>query len=135
MTLMDAINKARQRVWAQQHPEFFEQAFLDADGTLVRSDDECIEGLDFAYDGHYGYHPLLISRWPIPASHCFCSTAVATVPFVREILAHVFLDKAVAFAWETGFARSCCVEIRTSLRPSIWIAGDAAGNIRFIFRV
>ncbi len=23
VTLMDAINKARQRVWAQQHPEFF----------------------------------------------------------------------------------------------------------------
>ena len=61
MTLMDAINKARQRVWAQQPPEFFEEAILDADGTLVPSDAECKQGMDFAYDGQYGYHPLLIS--------------------------------------------------------------------------
>jgi hypothetical protein len=41
MTLMDEINKARQRVWAQQPSEFFEQAILDAAGTLVPSDAQC----------------------------------------------------------------------------------------------
>ena len=61
MTLMDAINKTRQRVWAEQPPEFFEEAILDADGTIVPSDAECKQGMDFAYDGQYGYHPLLIS--------------------------------------------------------------------------
>ena len=61
MTLMDSINKARQRVWAQQPPEFLERAILDADGTLIPSDAECTQGMDFAYDGQYGYHPLLIS--------------------------------------------------------------------------
>ena len=62
MTLMDSINRARQRVWAQQPPEFFDQAILDADGTLVSSDAEYKQGLDFAYDGQYGYHPLLIEN-------------------------------------------------------------------------
>ena len=32
-TLMDIINDARLRVWAQQPDEFFEEAFIDADGT------------------------------------------------------------------------------------------------------
>ena len=32
---MDAINESRLRVWAQQPAEFFEEAILDADGTIV----------------------------------------------------------------------------------------------------
>src|SRR5258707_8737569 len=32
VTLMDAINQARTRVWAQQSPDFFTEAILDADG-------------------------------------------------------------------------------------------------------
>ena len=77
---MDSINKARLRVWAQQPPEFFDQAILDADGTLVASDAECTQGMDFAYDGQYGYHPLLISlAESYRRTTVFCSTAVATV--------------------------------------------------------
>ena len=35
VTLMDAINETRLRVWSQQPREFFEEAILDVDGTLV----------------------------------------------------------------------------------------------------
>jgi hypothetical protein len=82
MTLMDTINQVRQRVWAQQPHEFFDQAILDADGTLVPSHAECKQGMDFAYDGQYGYHPLLISlantAEPLfPPNLCFCSIAAA----------------------------------------------------------
>jgi hypothetical protein len=59
--LMDAINQTRTRVWSQQPPEFFTEAILDADGTLVGTDAECKQGVDIAYDGTWGYHPLLIS--------------------------------------------------------------------------
>ena len=48
---MDAINESRLRVWAQQPDEFFEEAILDADGTIVPSDAECKQGMDFTYDG------------------------------------------------------------------------------------
>jgi hypothetical protein len=61
MNLMDAINQTRTRVWAQQQPEFFDLATVDADGTLVETDAERKQGIDIAYDGTWGYHPLLIS--------------------------------------------------------------------------
>ena len=51
MNLMDAINETRLRVWAEQPPEFFTQAIIDADGTLVETDAECKQGIDIAYDG------------------------------------------------------------------------------------
>jgi len=60
-TLMDIINKARLGVWAKQPDEFFEQAVIDADGTIAETNGECKEGMDISYKGVWGYHPLLIS--------------------------------------------------------------------------
>jgi hypothetical protein len=51
VTLMDAINETRRKVWSEQGSEFFEEAILDADGTLVETDAECKEGVDIAYNG------------------------------------------------------------------------------------
>ncbi len=59
--LQDIADEARVGVWRQQPAAFLEQATLDGDGSLVGTDGECKEGTDFAYDGTYGYHPLLIS--------------------------------------------------------------------------
>jgi hypothetical protein len=56
---MDAIDVARLRVWRQQPTEFFEEAILDFDGTLVITTGECKEGMDISYKGDWGYHPLL----------------------------------------------------------------------------
>ena len=61
LDLMDAINRTRKRVWAQQPVDFFDQAIIDVDGTLVGTDAECKEGVDIAYDGTWSYHPLLVS--------------------------------------------------------------------------
>ena len=61
VTLMDAINETRLRVWSEQPAEFFTEAIIDVDGTLVDTDAECKQGVDIAYDGTWGYHPLLIS--------------------------------------------------------------------------
>ena len=61
IALMDAINETRLRVWSQQPREFFEEAILDVDGTIVGTDAECKQGVDIAYNGIWGYHPLLIS--------------------------------------------------------------------------
>ena len=59
--LLDAINEARLNVWARQDDEFFEEAVLDADGTLVITGGECKGGMDISYKGTWGYHPLLVS--------------------------------------------------------------------------
>ena len=61
VTLMDAINQTRVRVWSQQPASFFSEAVIDVDGTLVGTDAECKKGMDFAYNGTWGYHPLVIS--------------------------------------------------------------------------
>jgi Transposase DDE domain group 1 len=59
--LMDAINDARVNVWKRQSPDFFQEAVIDADGTLVVTTGECKGGMDISYKGTWGYHPLLIS--------------------------------------------------------------------------
>ena len=60
-TLIDIANEVRQPVWARQPASFFDQAFIDMDGTLVPTDGECKAGVDIAYDGTWGYHPLVVS--------------------------------------------------------------------------
>ncbi len=59
--LMEAINETRLKVWRQQPAEFFEEALLDADGTIVETYGECKAGMDISYNGKWGYHALLIS--------------------------------------------------------------------------
>jgi hypothetical protein len=60
-TLIDAINSVRPRVWARQPAAFFDLARIDMDGTLVPTDAECKHGIDIAYNGVWGYHPLVVS--------------------------------------------------------------------------
>ena len=59
--LQTAINVTRVGVWQTQPTSFFEEAFIDADGTLAATTGACKEGMDIAYDGTWGYHPLLVS--------------------------------------------------------------------------
>lgn len=59
--LMDAINESRLAVWREQPDEFFDEALIDADGTIVETTGECKAGMDISYNGKWGYHPLLIS--------------------------------------------------------------------------
>ena len=44
--LQDAIDEARLNVWSRQPPEFFQEALIDLDGTLVTTTGECKEGMD-----------------------------------------------------------------------------------------
>jgi hypothetical protein len=60
-TLQDIYDDVRVGVWRRQPASFFDQAILDADGTLVPTTGQCKEGMDIAYDGTWGYHPLVIS--------------------------------------------------------------------------
>ena len=59
--LQDVVDQTRLKVWQQQPPEFFDEAILDVDGTLVATGAGCKQGVDIAYDGTWGYHPLIIS--------------------------------------------------------------------------
>jgi hypothetical protein len=60
-TLQTTFNKVRQRVWQQQPAAFFDMAIIDMDGSLVETSGQCKQGMDIAYDGTWGYHPLVLS--------------------------------------------------------------------------
>jgi hypothetical protein len=59
--LQDAFDVARRKVWARQPAEFFDEARIEADGSLVGTLGECKAGMDIAYNGTWGYHPLVVS--------------------------------------------------------------------------
>jgi hypothetical protein len=60
-TLQDVFDETRLRAWAGQPDAFFELATIDMDGTLVATTGACKRGMDLAYDGTWGYHPLVVS--------------------------------------------------------------------------
>src|SRR3954449_4363082 len=60
-TLQDVFDRTRVEVWKQQPSDFFDEAVIDADGSLVATGAGCKQGIDIAYDGTWGYHPLIVS--------------------------------------------------------------------------
>ena len=59
--LQNAFHETRQQVWAEQPDAFFDRAIIDMDGTLVGTTGSCKHGMDIAYNGIWGYHPLVVS--------------------------------------------------------------------------
>src|SRR5207245_11073985 len=59
--LLDLFNDVRRQASAGQPDAFFEQARIDADGTRVDTTGACKQGMDIAYNGTWGYHPLVVS--------------------------------------------------------------------------
>jgi hypothetical protein len=100
--LMDTFNDARMRVWKEQPAEFFDEAFIDADGTLAPSGGVCKQGVDIAHDGTWGYHPLVVSL----ANTCeplFLVNRSGNRPSHEQ--ADVYFDKAAALCRRAGFKR------------------------------
>jgi hypothetical protein len=58
---MNLINHRRLKVWEQQPKSFFKEGVLNVDGTIAPTEGECKQGMDIAYKGDWGYHPLVIS--------------------------------------------------------------------------
>jgi Transposase DDE domain group 1 len=102
LTLMEAINTTRLRVYAQQPADFFSEAIVDVDGTVVGTDAECKQGIDLAYNGTWGYHPLVVSL-----SHTgevlYLVNRSGNRPSHEQ--AHVFIDRTIALCRRAGFRR------------------------------
>jgi len=60
-TLMDCVNRTRQKVWKLQPRGFLKEAFIDVDGTIAGTTGECKGGMDMSYKGIWGYAPLVVS--------------------------------------------------------------------------
>ena len=59
--MQQIFNATRQKVWRQQPAAFFEEAIIDADGTMVETTGERKAGMEINYKGQWGYHPLVVS--------------------------------------------------------------------------
>ncbi|HKI17113.1 MAG TPA: IS1380 family transposase, partial [Isosphaeraceae bacterium] len=102
LTLINAINESRLRVWAQQPDAFRDEAILDADGTIVETEAECKQGVDISYDRRWGYHPLLVSL-ANTAEPLFLLNRSGNRPSQER--AGEYLDKAVALCTRAGFRK------------------------------
>ena len=132
VSLMDAINQTRLRVWSQQSAEFFKEAVLDADGTLVGTDAECKEGVDIAYNGTWGYHPLLISL-ANTAEPLYLLNRSGNRPSHEG--AGEALDKIITLCRKAGFERITLrgdTDFTQTKHLDRW---DQAGDIRFVFGI
>jgi hypothetical protein len=130
LTLMDAINQARLRVWAQQPPEFLDEAIIDADGTIVPTDAECKHGVDIAYNGQWGYHPLLVSL-ANTAEPLFLLNRSGNRPSHEQ--ADVYLDKAIDLCRRAGFRKILMRGDTKFTQTKHLDRWDEAGDVRFIF--
>jgi DDE family transposase len=100
------------------------------DGVLVGTRGECKEGMDLAYNGTWGYHPLIVS--------------VANTGEVLSIVnrsgnrpshegAAEEADRAIQLCWQAGFARVLLrgdTDFSQTKHLDRW---DAQGRIHFIF--
>ena len=129
-TLIDIGNQVRRRVWARQPTAFFEQATIDMDGTLVPTAAECKAGIDIAYNGTWGYHPLVVSL-ANTGEVLSAPTGRAIDPRTKRRRRSGSCPAAVCL--EGGFVGCCCAATPTSARRPIWTAGRPIRGVRFIF--
>jgi hypothetical protein len=132
LDLMEAVDESRLKVWSRQPESFFEEAVLDADGTMVETLGECKRGMNINYKGQWGYHPLLVS---------LANTGEAIRIFNRpgnrpsHECADALLDDAVSLVRRAGFRKVLLrgdTDFTQTHKLDEW---DAAGCVRFVFGV
>jgi len=121
--LQAIFNATRVKIWRQQPEAFFEEAVLDADGTMAETSGECKEGMDINHKGQWGYHPLVLSL-ANTGEPLFVVNRSGNRP--SHEYAAFYFDQAIALCRRAGFKSIRLRAILTSRRPSIWTAGTPA---------
>lgn len=100
--LQEVFNDTRVKVWRQQPDEFFDEAILDADGTMVETTGQCKQGMDINFKSQWGYHPLVLSL-ASTNEPLYVVNRSGNRPS-HEQAAHYF-DRAIALCRRAGFRR------------------------------
>ena len=130
--LMEVFNATRLKVWKQQPPAFFEEAILEADGTMVETTGECKQGMDINYKGQWGYHPLVLSL-ANTAEPLYVVNRSGNRPSHEH--AAVYFDRAMAWCRRGGFQKILLrgdTDFTQTAHLDRW---DDAGDVRFIFGI
>ncbi len=131
-SLMDAVNETRVEVWKKRGKSLLGQtARIDADGTLVSTTGECKGGMDIAYNGSWGYHPLLVSL-ANTGEPLFITNRSGNRPS-HEGAAPIF-DLAIQLCRRAGFSD---ILLRGDTDFALTGAFDAwhADGVRFVFGI
>ncbi len=101
-TLQEVFNEARLKVWRQQPEAFFDEAVIDADGTMVETTGECKQGIDINHKGQWGYHPLIVSLANTGEPLYIVNRSGARPSHEG---AAEYIDKSIALCRRAGFRR------------------------------
>lgn len=129
--LMDVFNRIRKKVWQQQPDEFFDEAIIDADGTMVETTGECKKGIDINFKGQWGYHPLLVSL-ANTQEPLFIVNRSGNRPSHEH--GTKYLDKSVKLCRQAGF-RSILLRGDTDFTQTTELDRWDGDGVRFVFGI
>jgi hypothetical protein len=129
--LMEVFNETRLKVWQQQPKSFFDEALIDADGTMVETYGECKEGMDINHKGQWGYHPLLISL-ANTMEPLYIVNRSGNRPSHEN--AAEYLDRAASLCRRAGF-RKITLRGDTDFTQTAKLDGWDADGIGFVFGI
>jgi hypothetical protein len=129
--LQEVFNETRLKVWRQQPEAFFEEAILEADGTMVETTGECKQGMDINYKGQWGYHPLVLSL-ANTGEPLYVLNRSGNRPSHEQ--AAGYFDRAIALCRRAGFRR-ILLRGDTDFSQTEYLDRWDGDGVRFIFGI
>ncbi len=130
-SLQEVFNTTRLKVWRQQPASFFEEAVIEADGTMVETTGECKQGMDVNYKRQWGYHPLIVSL-ANTGEVLYVVNRPGNRPSHEQ--AAGFFDRSIALCRKAGFRR-ILLRGDTDFSQTERLDGWDADGTRFIFGI
>ena len=129
--LQAIFNAIRMKVWRRQPKEFFDEAILDADGTMVETTGECKQGMEINYKGQWGYHPLVLSLAGT-GEPLFVVNRSGNRPSHEQ--AAFYFDQAIALCRKAGFRK---IRLRgdTDFTQTEHLDGWDRQDVTFVFGI
>ena len=131
-TLQEVFNETRLKVWRQQPAAFFDEAVLEADGTMVETTGECKQGMDINHKGQWGYHPLIVSL-ANTGEPLYVVNRSGNRPSHEGAAA--YFDKSIVWCRRAGFRRIRLrgdTDFTQTAHLDDW---DDQGDVRFVFGI
>ncbi len=100
--LTEAFNQLRAKVWKQQPNDFFDEAVIEADGTMVETLGQCKQGIGMNYKKQWGYHPLIVTL-ANTGEPLYVANRSGNRPSHEN--APIYFDRAISVCREAGFRK------------------------------